>query len=56
MEHKWPSSVAALLMVDGGRRVVEVDTVTKNRVHGLIKGHERAPEKLAVVMGDMHNK
>jgi hypothetical protein len=32
-------------------RVVELNAVTENRVHDLIKGHERAPKKLAVVKG-----
>jgi hypothetical protein len=53
-EHKWPSSMAALLRVDGGRRVVEFDAITKNRVHDLIKGHKCAPEELTVMKGDTH--
>jgi hypothetical protein len=28
---------------------VELDAVTKNRVHGLIEGHENTPDKVAVV-------
>jgi hypothetical protein len=54
VEHKQPNSMVALLRVDEGRRVVEIDVVTKNRVHGLIKGHERGPEKLVVVKGETH--
>lgn len=33
---------------------VEVDTVTKNKVHGPIKGHEGAPNNLTIVKGDTH--
>lgn len=33
---------------------VEFDTVTKNRVHDLFKGHESALEKLIVVKVDVH--
>lgn len=33
---------------------VEFDTVTENRVHDLIKGHESAPKKLIVVKVDAH--
>ena len=35
-------------------RVAEVDAFTENVVHVLIKGHERALEKLAVAKGDKH--
>jgi hypothetical protein len=34
---------------------VDLDAVTKNRVHGLIKGHKVTLDKLVVVKGDMHN-
>lgn len=51
-KHKRCNGVAALLSVDGGQRVVELDTFTKNMVHGPIKGHKHAPKKLVVVMGD----
>jgi hypothetical protein len=44
---KYPRRVAARLRV-------ELDAVTKDRIHGLIKGHENAPDKLAVVKGDTH--
>jgi hypothetical protein len=33
---------------------VERDTITKNKVHGLIQGHENALEKLVVVKKDAH--
>jgi hypothetical protein len=33
---------------------VELDAVTENRVHDLIKRHESALEKMAVVKGDAH--
>lgn len=32
----------------------EFDVVTENRVHDSIKGHERAPKKLAIVKRDTH--
>jgi hypothetical protein len=35
---------------------VELDAVTKDRVHGLIEGHENALDKLVVVKEDEHNK
>jgi hypothetical protein len=53
-EHKWPSSVAALLRLGGGWRVVDLDTVTENKVHDSIKGHYGASEKLIVVKGEAH--
>jgi hypothetical protein len=40
--------------VDGGRRVVELDAITKNKVHDPIKGHECAPKEPAVMKGDTH--
>jgi hypothetical protein len=52
-EYKRPCSLAALLRMDGGRMVVELDTVMENWVHDAVKGHERAKEKLVVVKGDM---
>lgn len=33
---------------------VELDTITKNRVHGPIKGHEGASDNLIVVEKDVH--
>lgn len=33
---------------------VKLDTVTKNRARGTIKGHKGAPDKLAVVEEDVH--
>ena len=33
---------------------VELDAVTKDRAHSAIKGHEGAPDKLAIVE-DAHN-
>jgi hypothetical protein len=46
--------MVALMRVNGGRRVVELDAVTKGSVHDSIKGHERSTEKLAIVKGDTH--
>jgi hypothetical protein len=46
--------VVALLRVDGGRRVVELNTFTENRVHDPIKSHEHAPRELVVMKGDTH--
>jgi hypothetical protein len=54
VEHKQSSGVVALLRVDEGWRVVELNAITENRVHDPIKGHERAPKKLVVVKGDTH--
>jgi hypothetical protein len=34
--------------------VVELDTITENRVHDLIEGHKRALKKLIVVKGGTH--
>jgi hypothetical protein len=34
---------------------VELDAITKDRIHGLIEGHENAPGKLVVVKEDAHN-
>lgn len=50
-EHKQPYSLVALTRMAECQRVVELNAVTENRVHDLIKGHERAPKKLAVVKG-----
>jgi hypothetical protein len=33
---------------------VELDTVTKDRIHGLIEGHENALDKLVVMKEDTH--
>jgi hypothetical protein len=33
---------------------VELDAVTKNRVHGMIEEHENTPDKMVVVK-DTHN-
>lgn len=46
-EQKRSDSVAVLLRVD-------LDTVTKDKVHDLIKAHKCALEKLTVVKGDAH--
>jgi hypothetical protein len=40
--------------VDEGRRVVELDAITENRIHVFIKGHEHALEKLLVAKGYTH--
>lgn len=32
---------------------VELETITKNMIHGLVEGHENASDKLAVVK-DLH--
>jgi hypothetical protein len=37
--------VVALQRVDKGWRVVELDTVTENRVHVSIKGHEQQQQQ-----------
>lgn len=34
--------------------MVELDTITENRVHDLIEGHKRALKKLIVVKGGTH--
>jgi hypothetical protein len=49
VEHKRPNSMAALLRMDEGRWVVELNTAMENLVHGPIEGHEHAPETLVVV-------
>jgi hypothetical protein len=46
--------MVALLRVNEGRRVVELDAVTKGSVRDSIKGHECSAEKLTVVKGDTH--
>jgi hypothetical protein len=38
------------------RMWVKLDSVTKDRAHGTIEGHEVAPNKLAVVEEGMHSK
>lgn len=32
---------------------MELETITKNMIHGLVEGHENASDKLAVVK-DLH--
>jgi hypothetical protein len=34
---------------------VDLNTITKNKVHGLIEGYKDAPNKLAIVKEDAHN-
>jgi hypothetical protein len=34
---------------------VDLNAVTKNKVHGLTKGYKDAPNKLAIVKEDTHN-
>lgn len=33
---------------------MELDTITNNRVHGPIEGHENTPNKTVIVKKDMH--
>jgi hypothetical protein len=34
---------------------VDLNAVTKNKVHGLIEGYKDAPNKLAIMKEDTHN-